>query len=153
LLSARFDVVLLLANSFSCFVDACDNRRVLAEAVRVLKPAGRFLIDLIDYEAALSHFRPESWHETGEDIVVCWKRELADDIIRVREMVLSKTTGLLRDRTYAERLYSPERIRALLTESGFRDITARREAFVYHPDDTKDYGLATTRMLVTAVKQ
>jgi D-alanine-D-alanine ligase len=151
--SASFDVVLLLANSFGYFVDACDDHRVLAEAARVLKPAGRFLIDLIDREAALGHFRPESWHETAEDIVVCWKRELVDDVIRVREIVLSKTTGLLRDRTYAERLYSPERIRALLTEQGFRDMTARREALVYHPDDTKDYGLATTRMLVTAVKR
>jgi hypothetical protein len=45
--------------------------------------------------------------------VVCWKRELVHDVIRVRELVVSKATGMLRDRAYAERLYSPESIRQL----------------------------------------
>ena len=147
-----FDVVLLLANSFGYFVDAADDRRVLAEAARLLVPGGRFLLDVIDRDVALRHFRPESWHEETEDIVVCWKRELVQDIIRVREVVLSKTTGLLRDRTYAERLYSPEQIYSLLAAVGFEHIAVRQQAFVHNPDASKDYGLATTRMLATAIK-
>ena len=84
--------------------------------------------------------------------MVCWKRELAHDVIRVRELVLSKATGLLRDRAYAERLYSPESIRQLLTDVGFHDIVIQHGAFVYDPDQGTDYGLATNRMLVTAAK-
>ena len=150
--SASFDVVLLMANSFGYFVDTADDYRVLAEVARVLTAHGRFLLDLIDRDVALRHFCPESWHEATDDIVVCWKRELVHDVIRVRELVLSKATGLLRDRTYAERLYSPEAIRRLLTAVGFHDIVIQQGAFVYDPDHDTDYGLATNRMLVTAVK-
>jgi D-alanine-D-alanine ligase len=150
--TGSFDVVLLMANSFGYFVDAAEDGRVLAEAARALTANGRFLLDLIDRDVALRHFCPESWHEATDDIVVCWKRELVHDVIRVRELVLSKATGLLRDRTYAERLYSPEAIRHLLTRVGFHDIAIQQGAFVYDPDHDTDYGLATNRMLVTAVK-
>lgn len=150
--AASFDVVLLMANSFGYFLDAEDDRRVLREGARLLTAGGQFLLDLIDREAALRHFCAESWHEATDDIVVCWKRELVQDVIRVRELVLSKASGMLRDRAYAERLYSPEDIRALLTAVGFRDIVIQHGAFVYDPDQGTDYGLATNRMLVTAVK-
>src|SRR5712691_7174341 len=150
--AASFDAVLLMDNSFGYFIDAADDHRVLAEVARILTADGRFLLDLIDRDVALRHFCPESWHEATDDIVVCWKRELVHDVIRVRELVLSKATGLLRDRTYAERLYSPEAIRRLLTAVEFRDIMIQQGAFVYDPDHHTDYGLATNRMLVTAVK-
>jgi len=107
----------------------------------------------IDREVALQHFRPESWHEATDNIVVCWKRELVQDVIRVREMVLSKTSGLWRDRTYAERLYSAERLHELLVAVGFTNIAVQHNAFVYHPDNGTDYGLATNRMLLTATKE
>jgi D-alanine-D-alanine ligase len=147
-----FDVALLMAQSFGFFVDAADDRRVLAEVARILTAGGYFLLDLVDRDIALRHFCPESWHEATEDIVVCWKRELVQDVIRVRELVVSKTTGMLRDRAYAERLYSPESIRQLLIDVGFHDIVIQHGAFVYDPDQGTDYGLATNRMLVTAVK-
>ena len=150
--AAAFDVVLLMGNSFNCFVDAMDDRRVLAEVARMLVPGGRFLLDLIDRDMALRQFCPESWHEATDDVVVCWKRELVHDVIRVRELVLSKATGMLRDRAYAERLYSPESIRQLLTDVGFDHIVIRHGAFVYDPEQGTDYGLATNRMLVTATK-
>jgi len=150
--SASIDVVLLMANSFGYFVDASDDRRVLAEAARVLSPGGRFLLDITDDAFIRQHFLTESWHEETEDLVVCWKRELVDDVIRVREMVLSKTTGMVRDRTYAERLYAPERLRRLLQEAGFTHPTVQRNAFVYDAEDGTDYGIATHRIVVTATK-
>jgi D-alanine-D-alanine ligase len=150
--TAGFDVVLLMANSFGYFVDAVDDRQVLAEVARILAANGCFLLDLIDQDIALRHFCTESWHEASDDMVVCWKRELVQDVIHVRELVLSKATGVLRDRAYAERLYSPESIRQLLTDVGFHDIVIQPGTFVYDPDHGTDYGLATNRMLVTAAK-
>ncbi len=146
------DVVLLMANSFGYFVDPVDDLRVLNEVARILAPGGQFLLDLTDYDYTLRHFLPESWHETAEDIVVCWKRELQTDVICVREMVLSKTKGLLRDRTYAERFYHPERLSMLLKTAGFAPPTITPNAFVFDSDDDTDYGLATHRMLVTTTK-
>jgi D-alanine-D-alanine ligase len=151
--SASFDAVLLLTNSFGYFADVTDDRRVVAEVGRVLTPGGCFVLDLIDRDAALRHFRAVSWHEATADTVICWRRELVHEMIRVREVVLSKTTGLVRDRTYAERLYTPEGLRTLLLEAGFGDILIQRGALVSTPDAEQDYGLATTRMLVTATKR
>jgi D-alanine-D-alanine ligase len=150
--AAIFDVVLLMAQSFGLFAEAEDDRRLLGEAWRVLAPGGQLLLDLVDRSAALRHFRAESWHEATEDIVVCWKRELAGDVVRVREMVLSKASGLLRDRTYAERLYSAEDLHKLLSEVGFVDVNVQHNAFVHQPNADTDYGLATNRMITTATK-
>jgi D-alanine-D-alanine ligase len=150
--AATFDVVLLMAQSFGLFADAEDDRRLLCEAWRVLVPGGQLLIDLIDRNTALRSFRSESWHEATADIVVCWKRELEGDVVRIREMVLSKASGVLRDRTYAERLYSAESLLKLLSEVGFVDVNVQHNAFVHQPDADTDYGLATNRMLVTATK-
>jgi D-alanine-D-alanine ligase len=150
--TASFDVVLLMANSFGYFSDAADDRRVLAEVARILTPGGRFLLDLTDYDYARQHFVPESWHEKTPDLVVCWKRELVGEVIRVRELVLSKTTGLIRDRTYAERLYAPDCLRRLLDEAGLGNAVIRPNAFVFESEDKTDYGIATHRMLITAVK-
>ncbi len=86
-------------------------------------------------------------------MVVCWKRELLNEVIRVRELVLSKTKGLLRNRTYAERLYSEDHFRTLLREAGFVRLTVQPNAFVFNPDNGIDYGIATHRMLITAAKR
>lgn len=150
--SARADVVLLMANSFGYFVEAADDRRLLAEVARVLAPGGRFLVDLTDYDYVRHHFLPESWHEATDDVVVCWKRELVDDVIRVREMVLSKAEGLLRDRTYAERLYHADHLRALLRDVGFVKVIVQPNAFVFSPENGTDYGIATHRTLIMATK-
>jgi D-alanine-D-alanine ligase len=150
--SACLDVVLLMANSFGYFIDVADDQRLLAEVMRVLRRGGRFLLDLTDYDYTVCHFLPESWHEATEDVVVCWKRERTGDVIRVREMVLSKSKGLLRDRTYAERLYRPEHLCALLEAVGFSHPRVHHNAFIYDPDDGRDYGMATHRMLITVTK-
>jgi D-alanine-D-alanine ligase len=152
LCSTSVDVVLLMANSFGYFANPAEDRQVLAEAVRVLRHGGQFLIDLTDAHFIRHHFLAESWHEAPDDAVVCWKRELVDDVVHVREMVLSKTRGLLRDRTYAERLYAPERLCVLLCEAGLVNLKVHSKALVYNPDTGTDYGLATQRTLVTATK-
>ena len=152
LAAASVDVVLLLGMSFGYFVDTADDRRILDEVARVLPQGGRFLLDITDSAHIKRHFCAESWHEETEDMVVCWKRELDHDVIRVREMVFSKSTGLVRDRTYAERLYEPYHLRRLLRQAGFVRPTIQPSAFVFNPDDGTDYGIATHRTLVTAIK-
>jgi D-alanine-D-alanine ligase len=146
------DAVLLMANSFGYFADPAEDAQVLTEAVRVLRRGGQVLLDLFDEAFIRRHFLAESWHEATDDAVVCWKRELSGDVVRVREMVLSKANGLLRDRTYAERLYAPERLCTLLREAGCVRPKVHCNAFVYNSDTGTDYGLATHRTLVTAVK-
>ncbi len=146
------DVVLLMANSFGYLTNAAEDRLILNEVARVLVPGGKFLLDLTDYNHVRDHFRPESWYEATEDVVVCWQREWDEDVIRVREMVLSKRAGLIRDRTYAERLYQPHQLRRLLHDAGLQNFQNHPDAFVHDPDANSNLGLATHRMIVTVTK-
>jgi len=149
---ACVDVVLLMANSFGYFANADEDQEILREVARILAPGGRFLLDLTDYHHVRQHFRPDSWHEATDDIVVCWQREWDGDVIRVREMVLSKTSGLLRDRGYAERLYQPAQLCELLQLAGLKNFQVHPDALVHDPDANTDYGLATHRMIITVTK-
>lgn len=45
--AGRFDAVSLTLSEFGCFDDPSDNQKVLSEVARVLKPGGRFLLDVV----------------------------------------------------------------------------------------------------------
>lgn len=146
----NFDVVLVMGNSFGYFKEDSRNQEILREIRRLLKPGGRVLLDLIHSDYARKQFKPSSWHEANEDVVVCRERKLQNEGILVREIVLSKERGLIRDVSYFARLFQPQDMEALLTESGFQHIDCGG-ILVSHPT-ADDYGLLNKRMLVTAYK-
>ena len=108
------------------------------------------MLDLPNRDYILKGFRARTWHEADEDAVVCRQRKLQDDIIHSREMVISKRRGLIRDEGYCVRLYSRERITAMLTSAGFSDIQVQMD-FSPHGKNG-DYGCMTNRMIVIAEK-
>jgi D-alanine-D-alanine ligase len=146
----RFRVAVVMANSFGYFHDARDDRAFLNEAHRMLATGGTLLLDLINTEALVGGFKPFAWHEIGEDIVVCRHRVLNEDNVLTREMVLSKSTGLVRDETYFVRLYSPATITDLLTASGFGPVTVYKDFAVHNK--AGDFGFLDNRMIVIAHK-
>ena len=82
--------------------------------------------------------------------MVCRRRELQDGVIRAREMVLNKTSGLVRDQTYAIRYFTSKALIHLVSEAGFGDVELHRN-FSSGPDD-EDLGFMDHRMVVTARK-
>ena len=88
--------------------------------------------------------------EANEEVVVCRQRRLDEDVMYGREMVISKTRGMIRDAAYCTRLYSPEKITGMLRSAGFASITIQKD-FVSH-GEKGDYGLVTNRMIVIAHK-
>jgi D-alanine-D-alanine ligase len=145
-----FDVVLVMGNSFGYFAEDSHNQRILLEVCRMLKPGGRVLLDLVDSDYVRQQLKPTSWHEANEDVVVCRQRKLRDDGIVVREMVLSKSRGLIREVTYFARLFRWEELEELLAKSGFGQIKCVG-TLVSQPR-VDDYGLLTTRMVAIANK-
>jgi hypothetical protein len=113
-------------------------------------PKGSLLLDLPDQEYVSAHLTPESWHEANDGIVVCRRRRLEEDVVYCREMVLSRIRGLIRDLTYCTRLYSPEKIKRMLTSSGFSSIRVRKGFATRRKSG--DYGVMTNRMAVIADK-
>jgi D-alanine-D-alanine ligase len=147
----RFRIIILMAASFGYLIDEDENRKILSEAFRLLMPGGTLLLDLPDREYVLDNFVPQSWHEANDEIVVCRRRDLDEDIIYCRELVISRTKGLIRDATYCTHLYSPEKITKMLKSAGFASVTIKKD-FVSR-SKRMDYGLMTNRMVAVARKK
>jgi len=148
--SAKYKNALVMANSFGYFEDEKDNVAVLKEAKRILKTGGKLLLDLTDADYLKERLRDNSQHQAKDGIYVYRSRELNNDIIKAREVVVSAGRGVLRDGTYCEHLYSEEKIKKLLTDLGFKDVHVYK-GLSLHKDKT-DYGFLTSRMMVVAEK-
>jgi len=148
--SQIFDHALIMGNSLGYLTDPSADIEILIETKRLLRHGGWILIDLADAEAVRNKFKPEAWHEIGEDILVCRRRQLTADRVSVRELLLSKQRGLVRDRTYSIRFYESGEITELLCGVGFKGVSVIKD-FSPH-GDRMDYGFMSHRMIVMAQK-
>jgi len=146
----QFNHVLIMGNSLGYIQQSDADRKILSEAFRVLRPGGWILVDVTDGAAVKKEFNPNAWHEIGEDTVVCRLREIQENVIRARELVISKKDGLIRDRTYAVRLYESQTLASLLKSTGFSQIKIHTD-FSPHRFEG-DYGFMNKRMLATGQK-
>ncbi len=146
----RFDHVLVLGNSLGYIASPDGDRDILSEAMRVMKPGGRLLIDIVNGEVLKSGFQPVAWHEVGEDIVVCRRRSLEGDIVYTRELVVSKESGLVKDSKFLLRIYDPDAMRLLLSKLGFSNVRVIGDFSPFRK--TGDFGFMNFRMIVTAEK-
>jgi D-alanine-D-alanine ligase len=143
--SSTFDHVIIMGNSLG-YIQAPDaDTKIIAEAFRILRPEGWLLVDVTDGDVVKNSLSPNSWHEIGDQTVVCRQRELNGNILNAREMVIDKQTGLVRDRTYAVRLYDSESLGVFLQQSGFSKIRVYAN-FSPHRSDG-DYGFMNHRMI------
>ena len=148
----RFDVVMLLGNSFGYFDTVEDDLRVLREIFRVLKPLGRLLIDVTDGEYLKSHFESRTWEWLDKKHYVCRERSLSADGQRMisREIITHAEKGVLADQFYAERLYTREGLVSLMEQAGFSQIVVHGEINT-QSQRNQDLGMMAQRLLVTAV--
>jgi D-alanine-D-alanine ligase len=149
--SESFDAVIVMGNSLGYGENQEWDLHILREAQRVLCSGGRLLVDVVDGSWVRSCFNPRTWHEIGEDVVVCRVRELLDDRVNVREIVLSRKRGMLRDQSYSIRYYNPSSIQCLFKRAGLCDIQVHRD-FSPHVREG-DYGFMSNRMMVIGRKQ
>lgn len=145
-----YTIICIMANSFGYFPNESDNLKVLKESYRMLKKGGKLLLDLADPQHVKINLKPFSWHEASNDIIVYRQREICKNLIKAREIVISKKDGLLRDDVYCERIYSKNNIIKLLKSAGFKKISVLDRVSLHNA--VNDYGLLTSRMFVAAVK-
>ena len=146
----KYNHVLLMGNSLGYMPESVDDLRIIREALRLLRPGGWVLVDVTDGSIVREKFNPNAWHEIDGTIVVCRQRQLTENFIRAREMVLCKEQGLMRDQSYAVRLYTQEMLESLLGQAGFTEISMQR-GFSAHEKEG-DYGFMNHRLLLTARK-
>ncbi len=150
LANSNYSVIIIMANSFGYFTNERENEKVLREAHRLLKTGGRLLLDLINSEHVKNTLKPTSWHRIDNDIDVFRKREIKNNLVKTKETVISQRKGLIRDGSYCERIYTKARICRLLKKVGFKNINIKNNLSLHK--ENQDYGLLTSRMIVTANK-
>lgn len=151
--SDQFDFVLILGNSFGYFESAEDDKKVLKEVFRVLKPGGKAIVDITDGEYMRKNFQPRSWEWIDKKTIVCRERSLSSDAKRIisREVIIHAEKGILVDRFYAERLYSESEIKSLFEEIGFTDIEIEKINGLSNRG--QDLGMMEKRFLIVAKAQ
>lgn len=149
--SDTFDVVTIMGNSFGYFDSTLQDRKVLEEIFRVLKPEGRVFIDAVDGDHMKKSFQPRSWEWLDRKYFVCRERALSADGDRLicREVISRIDRGIIADQFYAERLYNKESLFELLTASGFSSPTFHT---IFSPVSagTQDAGMMEQRILLSA---
>lgn len=143
--SETFDHVIIMGNSLGYIQEPEADIKILTEAYRVLREGGWLLVDIADGTTVKQSFNPNAWHEIGKATVVCRQREIRGDFIRARELVIDKHKGLIRDQTYALRLYDSEALEALFRQAGFSKFNVHIN-FSPHQSDG-DYGFMNNRMI------
>ena len=146
--SESFNHVLLLGNSLGYISEVDADLHILEECRRLLKPGGWLLLDVTDGMAVRNSLAHTAWHEIAEDVVVCRQREIRNNCVCAREMVLSKTQGLIRDATYCIRLYDSEELARLVISAGFHAVSVQSMNDTQDPQI--DRGCMNHRLLTVA---
>jgi len=146
-----FDFVVILGNSFGYFENIEDDIQILKEVLRVMKPYGKFMIDVADGDYLSKNFNPRSWEWIDKKHFVCRERTLASDNQRLisREVITNIQKGVIVDQFYAERLYTKTALEELLTQTGFKNVAFEGELKT-DSQRNQDLGMMERRLLVTS---
>jgi len=150
LTAESFDHVIIMGNSLGYIPEDEADGEILSEAYRLLRSGGWLLADVTNGEVVRETFIPSAWHEIGDDTVVCRQRELHGERLHAREMVISKEQGMIRDETYAVRLYEPAELIDLLEDVGFSQVHVQTGFSSHHAKG--DYGFMNSRMFASGQK-
>jgi SAM-dependent methyltransferase len=113
----RFDAAVCWVTSFGYFDDE-QNRRVLAEAQRALRPGGRLLLDLHQKEGLLRGWLPSSVTHTTEGMMID-ERTFDPLTSRVNDIRTIVRNGAVRRATFFTRLFGFTELRDWLLAAGF----------------------------------
>jgi ubiquinone/menaquinone biosynthesis C-methylase UbiE len=99
----QFDAVVNFFTSFGYFADDQQNRQVLLEIERVLKPGGVFLIDFFNAEVVTRDLVPYS-ERTVDGLKIVERRKVKEQMVYKRIEISETTAGDSQSRTYDEQV-------------------------------------------------
>lgn len=147
----RFDITMILGNSFGYFESPDDDVRVMKNVLKIMKPGARILIDIADGNYLKDNFSPRSWEWIDSKMFVCRERMLSEDSDRLisREVISHSEKGVIVDQFYAERLYTRESLQKVFEKAGFSNIVFHSQI---NPESKRnqDLGMMAQRFIVTA---
>ena len=119
LADGSMDGALNIFTSFGYFARAAEDRRVLAEIARVLKPHAPFVMDYLNLKATLASLVPASERTVGKERLL--ERRRFDTkrrrIVKTIRIVSPNGSRVLRE---SVRAYTPRELEALLARAGLQ---------------------------------
>lgn len=116
----RFDAIVNWFTAYGYFDDD-DNRRVLGQVYRALRPGGRFAIELINYTGLLPRYQSSVVTERGDDMVVDQGRldPLTGRSVATRTVIRD---GRIRRIPFSTRLFTFPELRDWMLTAGFVSV-------------------------------
>ncbi len=115
-----FDAVVNMFTSFGYFEAPGDNRRVLENIHRSLKPGGKLLIDVIGKEILARIFHSRDWRPAGDGLLL-EERKVLDAWGRIEARWTLIKSGRQHEWMFSHRIYCATELRGLLEDCGFRE--------------------------------
>jgi SAM-dependent methyltransferase len=119
----EFDLVVCMLSSFGYFEDDADNRRVLENVCRSLRPGGCFVLDVIGKEVLAKMFQP-----TAADIVpgvgtyFSQRKWVADFTKLENDWTLVSEEGAVQRYRMRHWVYSARELELMLRDAGLGDV-------------------------------
>ena len=118
-----FDLALSLFTSFGYFDDPGEDRRVVENVFRSLRPGAAFVIDLMGKEVLARIFCERDWYEEG-DTIVLQERRVTRSWSRIESRWILLKGNDRKELRLTHRLYSAAGLAALLETCGFAEVEA-----------------------------
>jgi SAM-dependent methyltransferase len=138
-----FDAALNLFTSLGFYGDE-EDVKALAEIGRVLRPAGRLVIETMHRDRLVHGFHEQDWRRVGEGRLLLEQRnfDAASGVAQTTQTLIDRT-GERDSRSFAVRVYTATELVAMLRRAGFDDARCYGD-LDGGPFDT------TTRLVVVA---
>ncbi|CAM6118721.1 unnamed protein product [Calypogeia fissa] len=161
----QFDIVIVMGNSFGYLESDEQHVAFLQEVSRVLKPGGRFLIDLPKAEWLRSNYSTHGWEwipggpieskSTDRRMLACRERELAPGgkWLASREIVVDLDKGVCNDLFYRIRLYDLDEMNVMLEQCGMTLLSKDGNELTGNNQPHTDMGFMAHRDLLVARKR
>ena len=141
---AAFDLALSLFTSFGYFEDAADDRRVVDNVRRSLRPGGVLVMDVASKERMARVLHPTTSQRTADGALLVRRHEVVEDWGRVRNEWTVVRGDRARTFEFHLRIYSGQELRTLLESAGFTEVR------LYGGLDGRSYDLEAERLVAVA---
>jgi SAM-dependent methyltransferase len=118
-----FDAAINLYTSFGYFEDPAQDRQVVDNLFRSLKPGGALIIELMGKEVLARVFAARDWQELPDGSFFLQQREICRDWTWIENRWILIKDGQQREYAVGHRLYDGAGLKALLLEAGFESVT------------------------------
>ena len=119
-----FDGAINLFTSFGYFEDPADDRRVLQNVRRSLKPGGTLVMDLMGKEVLARIFTLRTWDEHPDGTVMLQEHKVTRNWSWSENRWILLKGGRRREFCVSHRLYAAAELIRLLRDCGFRSADA-----------------------------